>query len=151
MTSFVFPCIFTISPKKWNSYDCNNAVYGWWHSPISGKEKAKQKSHLCKSRSREHDFSSKFRCRLAVDNDFPAYVKISSFPKSSFPRPAVSGLFRLTKVMATTLSRTTTHALHEQARKLSLVLGSKAIQWWGLVTSDLWELTSSLNLDPSQF
>ena len=32
------------------------------------------KTYICKSRSREDDFSSKFRCRRAADNDFPACV-----------------------------------------------------------------------------
>ena len=32
------------------------------------------KTYICKSRSREDDFSSKFRCRRATDNDFPAFV-----------------------------------------------------------------------------
>ena len=32
------------------------------------------KTYICKSRSHEDDFSSKFRCRRAADNDFPACV-----------------------------------------------------------------------------
>ena len=32
------------------------------------------KTYICKSRSREDDFSSKFRCRRVADNDFPACV-----------------------------------------------------------------------------
>ena len=32
------------------------------------------KNYICKSHSRENDFSSKFRCRRATDNDFPPCV-----------------------------------------------------------------------------
>ena len=32
------------------------------------------KTYICKSRSREDDFSSKCRCRRATDNDFPAFI-----------------------------------------------------------------------------
>ena len=32
------------------------------------------KNYICKSRSCENDFSSKFRCRRATDNDFPPCV-----------------------------------------------------------------------------
>ena len=34
----------------------------------------KEQTPICKSRSREDDFSSKFRCRRATDNDFPTRV-----------------------------------------------------------------------------
>ena len=30
--------------------------------------------HICKSRSQEGDFFSKFRCRRAADNEFSSYV-----------------------------------------------------------------------------
>mgnify|MGYP007094305258 CR=1 FL=1 len=34
----------------------------------------KCKTHLCKSGSREDDFSSQFRCRRKTDNEFPIFV-----------------------------------------------------------------------------